>query len=149
MISVFHKFFMLEKALTEILLDDLLEITFLASVLIPAFWKIIWIQSRWRNSLIWGKDGKVTWESNFIMVLQSQTCVSSQFKLMCSIPKQLCPNVVLSVSDLPHWLKNGSCFKKSAFTDHIFLIGHDANYFNESNTFKLHVKNSLWIGRDK
>ena len=37
MISVFHKFFMLEKALTEILLDDLLEITFLASVLIAAF----------------------------------------------------------------------------------------------------------------
>ena len=45
--------------------------------------------------------------------------------------------------------------KKSAIFDHIFLKGHDASFedFNfllkENNKFKLHLKESLLIKRDK
>ena len=45
--------------------------------------------------------------------------------------------------------------KKSAIFDHIFLKGHDASsedfaiFLKENNKFKLHLKESLLIKRDK
>ena len=113
------------------------------------------------------------------IAFQSKTCISTWFKFRDSIPKYLFSNVIYKfwcsccnttyygeterhharaskhLVITPMTKKRVKNTKKSAIMSHILLQGHNATYNDflnltpDINQFKLHMKKSLLIGRDK